>query len=130
MPTLYPDDYAYHPEHLWLRTADGGEALIGLSHFAQEKLKKIVYVDLPPVGTVIAAGEPFGTIESNKVASDLIAPVSGEVVACNLELGQQPGLVNSDCYNAGWLIRIGMGQDGAAPLLSAAEYMKRIGCAG
>ncbi|HIE69094.1 MAG TPA: glycine cleavage system protein H, partial [Planctomycetes bacterium] len=107
MPAQFPDDYLYHPDALWLRKLEAGdEALVGLSHYAQDRLGGIVYVDLPSIGSAIGAGTPFGIIESNKTASDLIAPANGTVIACNADLDADPGLVNTACYEAGWLIRI------------------------
>jgi glycine cleavage system H protein len=126
-PATTPADRQYTSEHEWIK-ADGDEYLVGITAFAQDQLGDIVYVELPKVGDRVQAGQAFGVIESVKTASDLYAPVSGEVVAVNTELADQPQTVNDDPYTAGWMIRIKAddpSQLGA--LLSADQYTAQIG---
>lgn len=98
-----PADRKYLPSHEWAKTK-GNQVVIGLSQFAVDELTDITYVELPAVGRTITAGESFGEIESVKATSELYAPVSGKVVAVNEELADNPGLVNSDPWEAGWLV--------------------------
>jgi glycine cleavage system H protein len=96
---------------------------VGITHFAQDSLGDIVYVQLPDPGTVVKAGEAFGEVESTKSVSELYAPVSGTVVARNDELAEHPELVNTDPYGAGWLVEIEpAGPEAADGLLDAAGY--------
>ena len=115
-----PADLLYNKSHEWLRV-EGDEAVIGITHFAQEALGDITYVDLPAVGDTVSAGEEFGSIESVKAASELYAPASGEIVAANDALADAPELVNKDPFGEGWMLRIKL--DGAPEgLLDAAAY--------
>ncbi len=125
----FPDSYLFHPEALWLQVVEGsGEALVGVSDFAQDQLGEVVYVDLPRIGATIDADSPFGAIESSKVVSDLIAPASGTVLACNDALRGDPGLVNRSCYQDGWLVRISVSPTfNLAGLLSSQDYKKLLG---
>jgi glycine cleavage system H protein len=118
----YPTDRKYTKEHEWI-TADG---TIGITHYAQDSLGDIVFVELPKVGTEIAAGKPFGTVESVKAVSDLNAPVSGTVNAVNEDLATSPEKVNKDAHGA-WMVKIKV-KDPAElnALLSAAEYEKFV----
>lgn len=95
----------YADSHEWARK-DGDDIIVGISDFAQESLSDIVYVELPEVGDTFERAESFGVVESVKAASDVYAPVSGEVIAINEELEDTPELVNQDPYGAGWLVRI------------------------
>jgi glycine cleavage system H protein len=118
----YPTDRKYTKEHEWI-TADG---TIGITHYAQDSLGDIVFVELPKVGTEITAGKPFGTVESVKAVSDLNAPASGTVTAVNEDLATSPEKVNKDAYGA-WMVKIKV----KAPaelnaLLSAADYEKFV----
>jgi glycine cleavage system H protein len=105
---VYPDDLRYTAEHEWLRSPGDaeGSVRVGITHFAQEQLGDIVYVQLPEVGEEVVAGAPCGELESTKSVSDLFAPVTGEVVARNDELDTAPEQVNADPYGAGWMIEI------------------------
>ena len=105
---MYPDDLRYTAEHEWLRSPGDaeGSVRVGITHFAQEQLGDIVYVQLPEVGEEVVAGAPCGELESTKSVSDLFAPVSGQVVARNDELDTAPEQVNADPYGAGWMIEI------------------------
>lgn len=101
----YPEDLRYSDEHEWVRWADG-EAVVGITHHAQEQLGDVVYVELPAVGAEVEQFQPFGVVESVKAASDLYAPLSGRVSAVNAALAEHPELVNEDPYGEGWMIRL------------------------
>lgn len=119
---MYPKDLRYYEEHEWVRV-EGDEAVIGISHFAQDQLGEVVYVDLPSVGDRIAAGETFGEIESVKSVSELYAPLSGEITEVNEALSDAPETVNSDPYGEGWMIRIRMADVlEVDPLMSSEDY--------
>ena len=98
-----PENLYYHKEYLWAKVEDG-KVKIGMSDFAQKQLHDIVYVELPSVGDTITQNEPFGTLESVKAVSDLIAPVSGTIEAVNEELEAKPELLNEDPYGEGWIL--------------------------
>jgi glycine cleavage system H protein len=99
-----PTDRSYTAEHEWI---DGAEpATVGITRHAADALGDVVYVDLPEVGRSVAAGETFGEIESTKSVSDLYAPATGEIVAVNEALADDPGIINRDPYGDGWLVRI------------------------
>jgi glycine cleavage system H protein len=100
-----PADLKYTREHEWAKR-DGGHVRVGITHYAQEQLGDVVFVDLPKVGARVTAHQAFGVVESVKAVSDLFAPMSGEVVEVNAELGKKPELVNQDPYGRGWLIII------------------------
>jgi glycine cleavage system H protein len=120
---VIPEDLRYTAEHEWVAAADGGAVRVGITHFAQDALGDIVYVQLPEAGAVVAAGESLGEIESTKSVSELYAPVGGTVSARNEALVDTPEVVNTDPYGAGWLVEI-TGVDAAAVdgLLSADAY--------
>ena len=101
---MYPDQYRYTKEHEWVRL-DGDEATVGITHHAQQQLGDVVYVELPKVGSVIHATQPFGTVESVKAVSDLYAPMSGQVSEVNESLVDAPEVLNEDPHSKGWLIR-------------------------
>lgn len=98
-----PENLYYHKEYLWAKV-ENGKVKIGMIDFAQKQLNDIVYVELPSVGDTITQNEPFGTLESVKAVSDLIAPISGTIEAVNGELESKPDLVNEDPYGEGWLL--------------------------
>jgi glycine cleavage system H protein len=100
-----PEDLVYTSEHEWMRI-DGNKAEIGITNHAQNELGDIVYVELPTLDDEIDSGEEFGTIESVKAVSPLYMPVSGRIIEVNSELQEHPELVNEDCYDEGWLVRI------------------------
>ncbi len=102
---MYPDDLKYTSEHEWAR-AEGDRATIGITHFAQDALGDIVYVDIPPVGTAVTGGSTFGEVESTKSVSDIYAPVSGTVVSVNEALADTPELVNTGPYTDGWMLEV------------------------
>ncbi len=112
----------YTESHEWARR-DGDEIVCGITDHAQDTLSDVVYIELPMVGDVFDAGEPYGIVESVKAASDLYAPVGGEVVAVNEELETAPELVNQDPYAAGWMIRLDpTDPDDIDDLMQADEY--------
>lgn len=120
----FPDDRRYTETDEWVRR-EGDEVVCGVTAFAAEQLGDVVYLKLPEVGKRFAKDEAFGEIESVKAVSELVCPVGGEVTAANDELDQNPGLVNEDPYNAGWIIRL-RPEDPADydALLDAAGYQR------
>lgn len=121
-----PADLRYTPEHEWIsRTADD-TVRVGITDFAQDALGDVVFVQLPDVGTKVAAGESFGEVESTKSVSDLYAPLTATVVAVNAELEGNPSLINSDPYGQGWLLDLQADGDtlnqGLSALLDADAY--------
>ena len=123
---MYPDDLKYTSEHEWLRTS-GETVRVGITHYAQEALGDIVYVNLPAVGAELQAGQPFGEVESTKSVSDIYAPVAGTVTARNETLDSQPELINADPYGDGWIVEISLG-GGSLPdsLMSAEQYQSLV----
>ena len=122
-----PGDRRYTAEHEWIKP-DGELYVIGITAFAQDQLGDIVYVELPKVGDQVESGKPFGVIESVKTASDLYAPVSGEVVEVNADLVDQPQSVNDDPYDAGWMIKIRPADSTELEkLLTADQYSEQTG---
>ena len=112
----------YQESHEWIRI-EGDEAVIGISDYAQSELNDVVYVDLPEVGDSFAQGEEFGSVESVKAASELYMPMSGEVIAVNEQLDEEPERVNSAPFGDGWMLRIRLVDPGEADkLLDAAGY--------
>ena len=119
-----PSELYYTPEHEWVAIS-GSTASIGITDHAQRALGDVVFVSAPATGSRVVAGEPCGEVESTKSVSDLYSPVDGEVTEINPEIDDDPGLVNSDPYGAGWLFRVRLDEpNGDVPpgLLSAAEY--------
>ena len=118
----FPDNLKYTREHEWLR-AEGSEAVVGITAFAQKELGDIVYVDIDTEGETLAAGERFGTVEAVKTVSDLFMPVDGKILALNTLLETAPETVNKDPYGDGWMIRIQINHPaGLNGLMSAAGY--------
>ena len=117
-----PEDLHYSKDHEWVRV-DGGEAIIGITDYAQNSLGDVVYVELPKVNDEFASNEAFGSVESVKAVSEVFNPVSGTVVKINESLADEPETVNTDPYGAGWMIRVKMSSPGEVDsLLTAAEY--------
>jgi glycine cleavage system H protein len=119
-----PEELHYTPEHEWVAIT-GSTASVGITDHAQNALGDVVYVSVPAPGSKVTAGEPCGEVESTKSVSDLYSPVDGEVTEVNPEIEENPGLINSDPYGAGWLFKVALpASDGELPpgLLSAAEY--------
>jgi len=121
---MVPSDLRYTKDHEWVRV-EGDTATIGVTAFAANQLGDVVFVDLPVVGRKVDQFATFGVVESVKAVSDLYAPVSGEVVAVNGDLGSKPELVNSDPFGGGWMIRVKVGDAAQlGELLDAAGYEK------
>ena len=121
----FPADYKYTKEHEWLKS-DGKTATIGITSYAQDSLGDIVFVELPKVGTELAAGKTFGSVESVKAVSDLYAPASGTVTEVNGELATAPEKINKDAHSA-WMIKIALkNPSDLNSLLSAADYEKFV----
>lgn len=121
-----PGNLRYTKDHEWA-LLEGGQATIGISHHAVEQLGDITLVEAPAPGTVIAAGDAVGTIESVKAVSDLYAPLSGTVTAVNDTLEDAPETVNNDCYGGGWMFKLKLSAPAEAEaLLDAAGYEKHL----
>ena len=120
----YPEELLYHSEHDWARI-DGEEAVLGVTWYAQDSLGELVHYEPPDVGSTVAKHASYGEVESVKAVSDLISPLSGEVLEVNEQVVGAPELVNEDPYGTGWLIRIRMTSPGEREqLLSSDEYRK------
>jgi glycine cleavage system H protein len=120
----YPDELLYHPEHDWARI-DGDEAVLGVTWFAQDALGELVHYEAPDVGATVAKDASYGEVESVKAVSDLISPLSGEVLEVNQRVVDAPETVNEDPYGDGWLIRIRMSNaDEREQLFSVDAYRK------
>ena len=118
----YPEDLLYHPEHDWVRI-DGETATLGITWFAQDALGEVVFLDPPEVGTSVTKDEPYAEVESVKAVSDVIAPVSGEIVEVNTALAEKPETINEDPYSEGWLVRVKLSDPGEKDsLMDAAAY--------
>lgn len=122
MATVAPE-LQYSDEHEWVAREGGNVVSVGISAVATDALGDIVYVELPEVGATVTAGETCGEVESTKSVSDLYAPVTGEVTEINPVVAEDPALINSDPYGAGWLFKVAVVADG--PLLSAEEYTSK-----
>ncbi|MFA5889456.1 MAG: glycine cleavage system protein GcvH [Actinomycetota bacterium] len=119
---MYPEDLRYTREHEWARR-DGDSVRVGITHFAQDSLGDIVYVDIPGPGTSVGAGQPFGEVESTKSVSDLFSPVTGTVAERNTDLEDAPELVNQDPYGRGWIVTIELADPSELEnLLTASDY--------
>ena len=101
----YPDDLLYHAEHDWVRL-EGGTAVFGITWFAQDALGEVVFFDPPEVGSTVTKDQSYAEVESVKAVSDVIAPLSGEVIEVNESLGEAPEAINDDPYGAGWLVKV------------------------
>ncbi len=122
-----PNDLRYSKEHEWVR-ADGDVATIGITHFAQEQLGDVVFVELPEKGSTVRQFSSLGVVESVKAASDLYAPISGEVIERNVKVIEKPELVNSEPYGNGWMIKVRLADKGELKqLLSPTDYRSHIG---
>ncbi len=121
----YPDDLKYHTEHDWARIdpTHPDEATFGITWYAQDSLGEVVFFEAPKVGSTVAQGERYTEVESVKAVSDVVAPLSGEVLAVNEDLGSSPEAINEDPYGAGWLVRVKLSNPGEIDgLLDAAAY--------
>jgi glycine cleavage system H protein len=120
-----PDNVRYTDDHEWLRL-DGDEGTVGITAYAATELGDIVFVELPAVGTSFEAAQSFGVIESVKTASDLYAPLAGEVIAVNERLASNPELVNDDPYGEGWMLRLRLTDPAAADRLKDADAYRAL----
>ena len=122
----YPDDLLYHDEHDWARI-EGEEGTFGITWFAQDSLGEVVFFDPPEVGTEISKDQPYAEVESVKAVSDVVAPLSGEIVAVNDALGDEPGKVNEDPYGDGWMVRVRLSDPNERDaLLDAGAYQRLV----
>jgi glycine cleavage system H protein len=122
----YPDDLRYLPEHDWARI-DGDEATLGITWFAQDSLGELVHFEPPEIGATVAKDSAAGEVESVKAVSDVIAPLSGEVLEINQKAVDEPEIVNEDPYGEGWLIRIRLSEPSEADaLMDAAAYKAHV----
>jgi glycine cleavage system H protein len=118
----YPADLKYHPEHDWVRI-DGDEGTFGITWFAQDALGEVVFFEAPAVGTTVTKDESYTEVESVKAVSDVIAPMSGEVIAVNTALADSPSTINEDPHGEGWLVKVKLSDPGEADsLLDASTY--------
>lgn len=123
---MYPGDLHYSENHQWARV-ESGVATVGITHYAQEQLGEVVYVDLPNRDDEARRGELVGTVESVKATSDINSPVSGRVIEVNTSLDDDPAQINQDPYGAGWLAKIDLSNPAEVrALMSAQEYVKHI----
>lgn len=124
---VLPEELRYTPAHVWLRRESDGSCTVGVSDYAQDQLGEVVYVDLPEPGRHLGSGEEFGTVESVKSVNALYAPVAGTIRECNTALADDPSAINTDCYGAGWMLRL-VPDDAAAAesLQDAATYRKTL----
>ena len=126
MSDNYPADLLYHPEHDWARI-EGDEATFGITWYAQDSLGEVVFFDPPDVGTTVSANESYAEVESVKAVSDVIAPMSGEVIGINEAVSETPELVNEDPYTSGWLVKVRLTNPSEADgLMSAETYESQL----
>jgi glycine cleavage system H protein len=126
----YPDDLLYHPEHDWARIDPDSpeEAMLGITWFAQDALGEVVFFEAPALGTTLVQGAPYAEVESVKAVSDVVAPLSGEVVAVNEALTDSPQAINEDPYGEGWLVRIALSDSSERDgLMNAEAYTATLG---
>ena len=122
----YPDDLRYHPEHDWVRI-EGDTATFGITWYAQDALGEVVFFDPPEVGSTVTKGDSYAEVESVKAVSDVIAPVSGEIVEVNSALGDSPEAINTDPYGEGWMVRVRVSDPSEADdLLDAEAYEQSL----
>ena len=117
-----PDGLKYGRSHEWIRT-EGDSVVVGITHYAQDQLGEVVYVELPDVGSSVAVGGELGTLESVKAVSEFLAPIAGEVLEVNTRLEDEPYLVNDDPYGDGWLVKLSGSAEGEE-FLDAAGYQE------
>jgi glycine cleavage system H protein len=122
----YPDDLLYHAEHDWARI-EGDEAVFGITWYAQDSMGEVVFFDPPKVGTQVTKDSPYTEVESVKAVSDVICPLSGEIVAVNDDLSDSPEKINEDPYGEGWLVRVKLSDPSEQEaLLDAAAYQATL----
>jgi glycine cleavage system H protein len=126
----YPEDLIYHPEHDWARIdpAHPDQATFGITWYAQDLLGEVVFFDLPEVGAQLSKDQPYAEVESVKAVSDVIAPMSGEIVEVNAALADAPEAMNEDPYGEGWLVKVRLSDPGEKDaLMDAATYSASLG---
>jgi glycine cleavage system H protein len=126
----YPEDLLYHPEHDWARIDPGDPALatLGITWYAQDSLGEVVFFDLPAVGAQLSKNSSYAEVESVKAVSDVIAPLSGEIVEVNQALGDDPQKINEDPYGEGWLVKVRLADPAEREqLMDAAAYAATLG---
>jgi glycine cleavage system H protein len=122
-----PDELRYSSDHEWIRVEDGGLVRVGITDFAQEALGDVVFVDLPELGTTVAAGDSISEVESTKSVSEIYAPLAGTVAEVNTALSDAPQKLNEDPYGDGWIFAITVSDAGAIDgLLDAAAYRQLV----
>ena len=121
----YPDDLKYHPEHDWARV-DGEEASLGITWFAQDALGELVHFEPPSPGDSVSKDQAYGEVESVKAVSEVVAPLSGEVLEVNRKIVDEPETVNEDPYGGGWLVRIRLSDPDEVDSLLDAEAYKQL----
>ena len=122
----YPEELKYHPEHDWARI-DGDTATLGITWYAQDTLGEVVFFDPPEVGKAVTKDEPYAEVESVKAVSDVVAPLSGEVVEVNEALADAPETVNDDPYGAGWMVKVRLSDvDEVDALMDADAYQQTL----
>ena len=122
----YPDDLRYHPEHDWARV-EGDEAVLGITWFAQDSLGELVHFEAPEVGATVTKDQAYAEVESVKAVSDVIAPLSGEVLEVNQKAVDEPETINEDPYGDGWLVRIRLSDASEADaLMDVAAYTTHV----
>ena len=122
----YPEELRYHPEHDWARI-DGEEATFGITWYAQDSLGDVVFFDPPEVGATVTKDEPYTEVESVKAVSDVIAPLSGEIIAVNDAADSNPELINTDSYGEGWMVKVKLSDTSEVDsLLDAAAYRELL----
>ena len=123
----YPDDLLYHADHDWARV-EGDTATFGITWYAQDQLGEVVFFEPPAAGTAVTRGEPYTEVESVKAVSDVVAPLSGEVVEANEGLKESPEAINDDPYGAGWMVKVRLSDPGERDALMDAEaYRASLG---
>lgn len=123
----YPDDLSYHDQHDWVRIVDEDSAIFGITWYAQDSLGEVVFYDPPEVGATVTKDSSYAEVESVKAVSDVIAPMSGEIVEVNEALGDAPERINEDPYGDGWLVKVRLSHpEEAGALLDSAEYRKLL----
>ena len=125
----YPEQLLYHPEHDWVEIAEDGEtATMGITWYAQDALGEVVFFDAPQVGDSVTQGESYAEIESVKAVSEVIAPMSGEVIEVNGAIADDPAVVNEDPYAGGWLVKVRLSSvDEKESLMDSAAYTAMLG---
>jgi glycine cleavage system H protein len=125
----YPADLLFHPEHDWARIdpSEPDTATLGITWYAQDALGEVVFFEPPPAGTTVKKDAPYAEVESVKAVSDVIAPLSGEIMEVNAALAENPALINEDPYGKGWLVKLRLGDPSEKEtLLDARSYMATL----